>query len=145
MTRGFAQPLRFALVVWLGVVPLVHAGPGGSAGAVMNLLKSGKVPPQRLGPVLEIVCKRGNAQELAYVLDRVLAPDAFPADVRRDVLHKLADAALTRKVTPDGDLSGIVQLLAADDQQLKAATIDLCGLWSVEGGDRSPLGARGGW
>jgi putative heme-binding domain-containing protein len=97
----------------------------------MNLLKSGKVPPERLGPVLEIVCTRGNSQELAFVLERVLQPDAFPPAVRVDVLHKLADAATTRKVIPEGDLSGITGLLTVDDVQLRQAAIELSGLWNV--------------
>ena len=132
MMRGFARLSGIGLLVILLVGPSPAAGQGGSAGAVMNLLKSGKVPPERLGPVLEIVCVRGNPAELAYVLDRVLEPDAFPPAVRSDVLHKLADAAVTRKVIPEGDLSGVAELLASDDPQLREAAIELAGLWKVE-------------
>jgi len=121
---------RVLLGVLLMAAAVCAAEPSG-AGAVMNLLKSGKVPPQRLGPVLEIVCTRGNPQELAFVLERVLQPDAFPTAVRVDVLKKLEDAASTRKVIPDGDLSGIAGLLASEDTDLREAAIELCGVWKV--------------
>ena len=79
MIRGVAHLIGRMLIAALIITgPGLAAGPSG-AGAVMNLLKSGKVPPERLGPVLEIVCTRGNAQELAFVYERVLQPDAFPA------------------------------------------------------------------
>ncbi|MBL8851801.1 MAG: c-type cytochrome [Planctomycetaceae bacterium] len=131
MVRSAWRLLGGTLAILLTLVTPVAAAPAGSAGAVMNLLRSGKVPPERLGPVLEIVCTRGNAQELAYVYEQVLQPDAFPEQVRVDVLQKLADAALTRKVIPDGDLGGIAGLLTAEASKLRTAAIPLCGLWGV--------------
>lgn len=121
--------LAFVMLI-AGGTTATAAGPAG-AGAVMNLLKSGKVPPERLGPVLEIVCTRGNAEELAYVYERVLQPDALPAKLRLQVLRKLADAAVTRKVVPAGDLSGISGLLESADAALRDAAIALCGPWKV--------------
>lgn len=126
------RPVMWALLVLITLVTVDAAGPSGSAGAVMNLLRSGKVPPERLGPVLEIVCTRGNPEELAYVYERVLQPEGFPERVRVDVLNKLADAASTRKTIPAGDLSGIAGLLTADNSELQLAAVRLSGLWGVQ-------------
>lgn len=126
-------PHVFAVAALLAVSIGVHASdrPASAVGAVMNLLTSGKVPPERLGPVLEIVCSRGNEHDLAYVYHRALQPDSFPPAMRVDVLHRLSNAAATRKIVPAGDLSGIAALLHDEDADLRRAAIELTGLWHV--------------
>jgi putative heme-binding domain-containing protein len=112
-------------------MPLQAAAPPSPAAGMMRLLKSGRVPPERLGPILELICSRGNADDLAYVYGEVLKPDAYPQPLRIDVLNRLADAARTRKVVPGGDLTGIAGLLSSDDPRLKLAAVELAGLWHV--------------
>ncbi len=72
------------------------------AGPLLKLLKSGKVPPERQPTVVEMVCKKGNAEDLAYVFGQVLDPAAFAADLRLKTLVWLTDAAKINKVKPDG-------------------------------------------
>ncbi|REJ71132.1 MAG: hypothetical protein DWQ29_24170 [Planctomycetota bacterium] len=105
--------------------------PPSAVSSVMRLLKSGRLPVERLGPVLEIVCGRGNEHDLAYVWDKVLDLVELPPEVRVEVLQRLAEAGRTRKVVPAGDLGGVVQLIEADDRDLQRRGVDLAGLWKV--------------
>ena len=80
----------------------------------MRLLQSGRLPTERQGQVVEMVCKRGGAEELKFVFEQVLKPESFSPQLRVQVLGWLVDVAETRKVKPAGDLSGIEQLVKAD-------------------------------
>src|SRR5262249_24593747 len=75
--------------------------------ALMTLLKSGKVPAARMPVIIDLICQRGEPDDLAYIFQRVMTPDGFPADVRTKALEELADAMSTRKVKPSGDLTKI--------------------------------------
>ncbi|HUE73814.1 MAG TPA: HEAT repeat domain-containing protein [Pirellulaceae bacterium] len=103
---------------------------------LMRLLQSGRLPKERQPQVLEMICQRGGPAELRFVFDQLLKPDAFDPLLRRKILDWLADAAQTRKVKPDGDLSGIGQLLKADrgakNQDLPLRAVRLASLWKVE-------------
>ena len=36
---------------------------------IMRLLKSGRLPKERIGNVVDLVCQRGSADDLAYVFE----------------------------------------------------------------------------
>ena len=107
------------------------ADPPSAVGAMLNLLKSGRVPEQRLGTIVKLVCSRGNEHDLAYVFSEALPDDHWPDDLRRDALQWLIDAARTRKVVPAGELSGLQRLLSSPNTDLQEAAITLAGLWRV--------------
>lgn len=102
----------------------------------MNLLKSGRLPKQRTGTVVEMICKRGNASDLKYIYERSLSPDGYTGELRLKSLGYLAEAAVTRKVKPNGDLSGLGQLIQPGQQDQnpaeRIAAVRLVGLWKVE-------------
>ncbi len=127
-----SRVLPLLLVVALSAVTARADDPPSAVGSVLNLLKSGKVPAERLEPVLDIVCSRGNEHDLAYVYAQVLDEDAYPSPLRVQVLEKLATAARNRKVVPAGDLGGIASLVIAESPELQAAAVDLAGEWKVE-------------
>lgn len=103
------------------------------AAPLMKLLQSGRLPKERVGTVVEMVCQKGNAQDLAFVFEQVQKPDAFPPKVRLKVLELLTDAALVRKVRPAGDLAPLQTLLEAKaDPQLKLAAVKLASIWNVK-------------
>src|SRR5262245_9833748 len=77
----------------------------GTVGALRRLLESGRVPPERQGTILEMICARGEADDLAVVFDLVNKPGALAPEMKLKVLELLTDAAVTRKVRPSGDLS----------------------------------------
>jgi hypothetical protein len=49
----------------------------GGAGPILKMLQEGRVPPERQPTVVEMVCKKGNADDLAYVWQQTLKPDGF--------------------------------------------------------------------
>lgn len=103
------------------------------AAPLMKLLKSGKLPAERQATVVEMICKRGNGEDLAYVAEQLAKPDGFAAEQRVKVAGWLAEATQTRKVVPAGDVSSIGQLMTSDDAALQQAAIRLAALWKVKG------------
>jgi putative heme-binding domain-containing protein len=111
------------------------AGGGKTAGSpLVRLLKAGRLPKERLGGVIGLVCRSGSADDLTYVYEQAIKPDALAADVRILALDGLAEAAATRKLRPAGDLSGVVGLIEADavaDPALRLAAVRLAGACQV--------------
>ena len=66
------------------------------------------MPAERQGTILEMICTRGEADDLAVVFKLLGKPDGLTPAVRRKVVELLTDAAVTRKVKPSGDLSPLV-------------------------------------
>jgi putative heme-binding domain-containing protein len=99
---------------------------------LLRLLKSGRVPPERQGPIVNLICQRGGDEELLYVYQRVVEPGGFPRELRLQALDGLADAAQTRKKRPKiDDLNGLAKLLADDDRATRQAALRLAGAWKA--------------
>lgn len=131
--------LIVAAAMGLVVFPVVvEAGdePLSAVGSVMKLLKSGRVPPSRLGPVFEQIARRGNEHDLAYLFKQASATESYDAELRLTALRLLAEAASRRGVRPAGDLSSIAALIrkTEDDpvSELHLTALRLAGLWKVE-------------
>ncbi len=99
--------------------------------AMMKLLKSGRVPEERLPTVVEMLCRSAGPDELQYVFEQVLN-EKFPLAARKKAISALADAARGRKEKPSGDLSGLAKLVAAQDPDLRSGAMELATLWKVE-------------
>src|SRR5436190_416935 len=112
------------VVASLGVAAL---GQDPAVMPLLRLLKSGRLPKERQPQVVEMVCKRGGADELEYVFQQVLKPDGLTPQLRVQALQWLADAAETRKVQPSGDVSGIEQLVKLDPRA-KSAELTLAAM-----------------
>lgn len=89
----------------------------------VRLLKSGKVPPERLGTVIAIVGRQGTAADLAVLLEKAVDPKAFPREVRIKALETLSDAATNRKIVPAGKLDSIVTILPKPGEKADAELI----------------------
>ena len=102
--------------------------------AYVKLLK--KAPEERMGQIVDIIGKRGTAQDLAFVYDRATMPDGFSNPTRLKALEVLADAALTRALRPEVDLAGLGRLIQPDNPKVapavRLAAIRLAGLWKAE-------------
>jgi putative heme-binding domain-containing protein len=102
---------------------------------LMRLLSSGRLPKERHPQVLEMVCKRGGPDELRFVFEQTLAADKLTPALRVQTLNWLADASVTRKVKPAGDLSGLEQLVKLDanakNADLTLAAMKLAATWQV--------------
>jgi len=102
------------------------AEPESAVGPLMKLFQSGRLPPERQEAVVEMICNRGNAEDLRIVFDRALDPDKFPLELRVKVFRWLGDAVRTRKTIPRGDLSGLGAIIAGGgDARLREAAIRL--------------------
>src|SRR5678816_164188 len=77
------------------------------AAPLMKLLQSGRLPAERVGTVVEMVCQKGNGEDLAYIFAQVQKPDTYKPAVRLRALELLTDAAVVRKVKPKGDLAAL--------------------------------------
>src|SRR5439155_2416853 len=77
---------------------------------LVDLVKAGKVPAERVESVLTLVAALGGPKELEMVFD--LATDAkAPAGRRAKLLAALELAGQQRQVMPEGDLARIGSLL----------------------------------
>ena len=122
------------MVIALCGGPLLAADAPSPAAPMIKLLQSGRVPAERLGAIVDMVGKRGDAGDLAYLLGQALKADGFPEAARLQALQSLADAASSRNVTPTGDLAGLAALVGAPkgvSPATELAAIRLAGLWKV--------------
>ena len=105
--------------------------PPSAVASVLKLLKSGKVPPARLGSVVEMVCTRGNEHDLAFVFEQTLDEKTFAPELRQRSLVWLKEAALNRKTLP-ADRQGLGRLLdpaTTQDAGLQLRAIELAQAW----------------
>ena len=70
---------RAALLLLLASVVVALGGPSHAQNdaAFARLLKSGKLPPDRVPAVLNLLCQRGSEEDLAYVYSQAVKPDGF--------------------------------------------------------------------
>lgn len=131
---------RSALLCLAGsIAPLIVALPETPAAdkssavvALVKLLDSGRLPPERTGAVVEMICSRGRADDLATMLRRTI-DGQFDPQLQVRVLELLTDAAQVRKVTPSGDLTSVIGLIGAEgsDAAVRRAAIKLAATWQV--------------
>jgi len=126
------------LAACVAVSASLLARPAAAQGAVAplrRLLESGRVPPERQGTILEMICTRGEADDLAVPFKLLIEPGKLEPKARLKVAELLTDAAVTRRVQPSGELSALATLIegpAADqDRRLQAAAIRLAAAWKL--------------
>jgi len=106
-----------------------------SDSAMVRLLKSGQVPDERQGTLIGLIGKQGSEGDLRFLFDRVLDPDGFSTENRQAALEALLQAERNRRVKPEGDLSGLTNLLnseAPEGRAIRLQAIRLAGLWGVD-------------
>jgi putative heme-binding domain-containing protein len=126
---------RPLVIVLLCLLPSLAAAQSSPAVApLVKLLEGGKVPAASQPTLVEMICTRGEPGDLAAVYARVLSPDGFPPALRLKAIDLLSDAAVTRKLKPAGDLSGLTRLIesgSAKDAPLQLAAIRLAARWKL--------------
>lgn len=113
---------------------ITHAeDPPSAVGPLMKLFQSGRLPAERQGAVVEMICNRGNEHDLRVVFDKVVAADGLPAELRPKAIGWLTDAAVTRKVKPAGELAALETLVvgpaAAKQPALQRGALRLAAVW----------------
>jgi putative heme-binding domain-containing protein len=99
---------------------------------LVDLIRSGKVLPDREDSILASIAGVGGPQELDMLLDLVLAKDAVPPRRQATLLTALEQAARQRNVKPTGDLTRIAPLLKSDNEAVGTVSARIVGLWQVE-------------
>ena len=101
------------------------------ASAVLGqMLGNQGVPRDGSGPWIEIIGASGGAKELRQMFDALVGGEFGEAGALR-VFTALSDAARLRKQKPDGDLTALSSLLKSDNQKLRAAALQLAGVWKL--------------
>lgn len=127
-----AMLLVVATIIVCGL-PVCGQEPESAVGPLMKLFQSGRLPAERQGTVVEMICNRGNSNDLKVVFDKVVQPDGFAPDLRMKAMQWLTDAAVTRKVKPAGELAALEKLVvgeaAAAHPGLQQGAIKLASTW----------------
>ena len=128
------NPARLALgLVLLTAVQARADDPPAGESALVRLLKSGRIPEDRLPQIIAKIGQLGSADDLRYLFDKALAGDGFSPTVKVEAMDALAHAALTRKgLKPTGRLDRLTVLLARDvPPPVRLAAIRLVGTWKL--------------
>ena len=81
---------RLSLVLPLLVVfaanPSVVFAQSATVAPLLRLLESGRLPAERQGTVVEMICTRGEAADLAVIVRRLVAPEGFSPELQPKVM-----------------------------------------------------------
>lgn len=131
--RYFCLTLIFSAIVMLTVsspTAMVFAqSKSSSVAPLMKLLKSGRIPPQRQGTIIELICRKGNNDDLGYIWEQITA-GVFKKELKQKALLSLKEAYQNRKIIPAGSLTGIASLID-EKPPLNLTAVELAGLWKV--------------
>lgn len=117
------------LLLWNSVAERAHAQAKSNVAPLMKLLKSGRIPAQRQGTIIELICRKGNQDDLGYIWEQIVS-DAFQGPLKEKALLSLKEAFQNRKIVPAGSLAGLSALI--DDQPpINQTAVELAGLWKV--------------
>jgi len=114
MTPRFSLLLVLAFALVGGVA--LGEDPPSAVGAVMKLLRSGRVPESRLPAIVDIVGTRGNEHDLEFLLSKAVDPE-WSEPLRETAFRLLTEAAATRKVVPAGDLSAVARVISTSQER----------------------------
>ncbi len=132
------QPRFFSILVLLGITFLfrgqmteqaIAQSKVSSVSPLMKLLKSGRIPAQRQGTIIELICRKGNQDDLGYIWEQTVS-DVFQGEIREKALLALKEAFQNRKIIPTGSLEGIAGLID-EKPPLNQTAVELAGLWKV--------------
>ncbi|MDX1927381.1 MAG: HEAT repeat domain-containing protein [Pirellulaceae bacterium] len=135
-SRPFAALVSIVVLTIAVATPFVSVraeDPPSAVGPVLKLFKSGRLPPERQGTVVEMICNRGNEHDLRVVFDQLLLPEGFAPELRLKVIGWLSEAATTRKVNPTGDLAAFTKLISAKETPVRLAAIRAAAAWKLTG------------
>ncbi|MFK7777959.1 MAG: c-type cytochrome [Gimesia sp.] len=95
----------------------------------MKLLKSGRIPAQRQGTIIDLICRKGNKDDLGYIWEQIIT-DKAKGEMQAKSLLSLKEAYQNRKIIPAGSLDGISTLIEKDPP-INQVAVELAGLWKV--------------
>ena len=134
LRSGLFVTLVAGLILVIQNQASAQADPLAPESTYVKLLK--KAPEARLGTIIEMIGKRGSADDLAYLLDRTTStePTAFASLAQRQALEALGVAASTRSLQPAGDLdrlNRLIELGTKADPATRGGAIRLAEAWRL--------------
>lgn len=130
-SRIFSALTLSVITLFLNLAFQSPATAQSSVSPMMKLLKSGRVPASRQGTIIELICRKGNPEELGFIWEQIVN-DKFQGEVKEKSLIALKEAFQNRKIKPAGSLADISKLIDAKPPVNQIA-IELAGLWKVSG------------
>lgn len=122
-------PTLVITVLVFGSFSQCNAQSQSSVAPMMRLLKSGRIPPQRQGTIVELICRKGTPEDLGFIWNQIVT-DGFKGEMKEKALLALKEAYQNRKIVPAGSLAGITQLIDAP-APVNQTAIELAGDWKV--------------
>ena len=105
------------------------AAPVVTAPYMQQLFAGRTIDADGRGPWIELIGSAGGPAELTTLYSSFIKEGALQPEARLRAAAALTGAARGRNLRPDGDLSGIVSLLASSDRPLLSAAIALAAEW----------------
>jgi putative heme-binding domain-containing protein len=115
------------------LVPAAQKSP--AVAIARKKLETGGLTPAVAGRFIALICEKGDAEDLAFVFDKVVAAKDAAAETRALALNALLAAAETRKLRPEIDASALAALIRPDapteNVALQITATRLAGVWKV--------------
>jgi putative heme-binding domain-containing protein len=100
---------------------------------LLSLLKEDKLPANRVEEVLGLIAQLGGARELGEIYTLVVDEKSkLPARRKASLLDSLVETSRLKSVLPAGDLSQLIRLTEAQDEQLMASALKAGGAWKLQ-------------
>ena len=108
--------------------------PGVATPYVQRLFINRSIDSEGAGPWIELIGKAGTATEATLLYQALINDASLKPTTRQRAAEALIDAARSRNVRPNGDLTGINQYLnEKSSHELRIAAIRLVGEWKLTG------------
>ena len=119
------------------ITPAARADePAAPDSPLVKLLKSKRVPEARMGAIVDMIGKRGSADDLEFIFQQAIAPDGFPAPIKVKALEALAEAARNRGLRPARGLRSSFRSFSPGRPRLgrglEKTAVASGGLWKLE-------------
>jgi putative heme-binding domain-containing protein len=98
---------------------------------LLNLVRGGRIIPERRDGVLQLVARLGGEEELGELLSMILEGEVESSASQMRLLEAMSETYRLRKVAPAGDLNRISQLFQADDLALRQEALRAVGTFQV--------------
>jgi putative heme-binding domain-containing protein len=99
------------------------------AASMLRMIENGRMPTDRVPAMIETICKRGGPAELAAIW-RKAQESSCPPELRRKIFVWLADAAITRRTKPEGEIK-VADLLQPANSTDLVELVKLAAAWKA--------------
>ncbi|RYD31785.1 MAG: hypothetical protein EOP86_17155 [Verrucomicrobiaceae bacterium] len=101
-----------------------------AVGALLGLVREGKIPAPKIREALGLVGSLGSPADLTRLLQLASAPDAAPALVVASY-DALGTAVKQRQAKPESGTESLLEKLKSPDSAVRAAAVRLAGAWKL--------------